>query len=260
MRLGIVHPAEPEATGAAPEHDPLEAARHLEELGLDALWLGPPAGGPAAPIRLAALAARTSRLRLGAALALAGHDPVRVAEDWATLDGISGGRVELGVTDPLAGEEDALALRERLELLVRLFEQEEVSWSGSFRPPLERVTVQPRPVQRPHPPAWLLCAGSERAADLAGALGLPLLLAGELPPEALAPLVGRYRERLARAGRDAVPVGLVSEVRGRSAEVARRLAALRDAHGLSLHLARLDPAEPAGAERYAREVALALRG
>jgi len=215
---------------------PTPAARHraivenavlAERLGFDSVWLGlhPFCDDvlPAPPVVLAAIAARTGRLRLGTGVTpLASLDPLRVAEDYATLDGISGGRVELVArrgfpadADEPSGpraDESRARFRESLELLRRLWTETDVTWSGRFRTPLERVTVEPRPAQQPHPPLWVAAGRAPESVDLAAELGLPLLLPNGLaPPERLAALVDRYRERSARAGH-AARVGACSPV------------------------------------------------
>lgn len=168
----------------------VESAVQAERLGFDSAWLGEhpfcDSVLSAPPVVLAAIAARTERLRLGGQLrwptrneakpseahpsgtgltVLANLDPVRAAEDYATLDGISGGRVELVAGRGLLADPDEAfgqetdesreRFRENVELLLRLWTETEVSWSGRFRAPLERVTVEPRPVQQPHPPIWV---------------------------------------------------------------------------------------------------------
>jgi alkanesulfonate monooxygenase SsuD/methylene tetrahydromethanopterin reductase-like flavin-dependent oxidoreductase (luciferase family) len=218
---------------------PSAAARHraiveqavlAERLGFDSVWLGEHHFCDyvlsAPPVVLAAIAARTRRLRLGTGVTLlANLDPIRVAEDYATLDGISGGRVELVAGRGILADayevfgqktdESRERFRENLELLRRLWSETEVTWSGRFRPPLERVTVEPRPVQAPHPPLWVGGGSSARSVDLAAELGLPLMLPSVLAaPTEFAPLVARYRERAARAGHEAerLRVGAVNHV------------------------------------------------
>jgi alkanesulfonate monooxygenase SsuD/methylene tetrahydromethanopterin reductase-like flavin-dependent oxidoreductase (luciferase family) len=215
----------------------VESAVLAEQLGFDSVWLGERPfcdSVLAAPaIVLAAIAARTERLRLGAGVALrADLDPVRVAEDYASLDGISNGRVELvaggGI---LADDQEAFGphtgdsrdrFREQLILLRRLWTETGVTWRGRVRAPLEQATVEPRPVQRPHPPLWVGGASSPEAVDLAAELGLPLMLpSAPAPPERFLPLVERYRERAARAGRIA-RVGACSPVHvGANGDAAR---------------------------------------
>jgi len=165
-----------------------------------------------APV-LAALAERTERIRLSTAVALLPHlDPVRVAEDYATVDVLSSGRVELvagrGVfadhyahfgQDASRGE---AMLVEAVELLRRLWTEEDVHWRGTVRPPLAGVTVHPRPHSTPHPEI-ALSASSPASVDRAVALGCPIAVATiSTGPELPAELARRYRERWAAAGRD----------------------------------------------------------
>jgi alkanesulfonate monooxygenase SsuD/methylene tetrahydromethanopterin reductase-like flavin-dependent oxidoreductase (luciferase family) len=193
-------------TPAARRRAIVENAVLAERLGFDAVWLAEPPSCDdvlsAPAVVLAAIAARTERVRLGSGETLAADlDPLRVAEDYATLDALSDGRVELVAGRGLvAGIDDENRLRESLLLLQRLWTETEVTWSGRFRSPLDLVTVEPRPVQQPHPPIWAGAGSVELAAEL----GLPLMLPRALaPPAAFAPLVERYRERAARAGRPA---------------------------------------------------------
>ena len=295
MRLGLLWIVDDDPGCAAPSHARIvECAVSAEALGFDAMWIGdrrsrssssPPT---AAAIPLAAAAARTRRIRLGASVALfSDHDPLRVAEDFATLDGISSGRVELVAGGGLLcdadaeGPDDRERLRENLELLQRLWRETEVRWSGRFRAGLDGVRVVPRPVQQPHPPVWLGSGVSARA-ELAADLGLPLMLPSLLAPAAeLRATVDRYRERFARAGHDGEPqVGACSLVelrrveplaseRGRAssamcgspAEIADRIGAAADALGLDLFLSAFDPSDQQQPtlEIFAAEALPALR-
>src|SRR3954453_16267054 len=166
----------------------------------------------AAPaVILAAAAARTSQIRLRSAVTvLSAADPVRVFQEFATVDLISGGRVELVVgrgsfteAFPLFGldlaDYDEL-FDEKLDLLLRLRESTEVTWSGRHRPPLVRQRVYPRPVQDPLP-VWVGVGGTPESFIRAGLLGLPLMVAiigGQ--PRQFAPLVDLYRRAGAQAG------------------------------------------------------------
>ncbi|MEJ2853463.1 MULTISPECIES: LLM class flavin-dependent oxidoreductase [unclassified Saccharothrix] len=164
---------------------------------------------------LATIAERTSRLRLSTGVTLlAHHDPVRVAEELATLDVLSGGRAEMIVargvsqrTDAAFGVQDDLRARfdENLRLLLRLLEEPHVTWNGRFRSPLADVTTTPRPLQRPRPLVWI-GSGSAVSADLAVELGLPLMLPSTLrDPSTHRGVVERYRTAMRGAGRVALP-------------------------------------------------------
>jgi probable LLM family oxidoreductase len=175
----------------------------------------------APPVLLAAAAARTSRIRLGSAVAvLSAADPVRVFQQFATLDLIAKGRVDLIVgrgsfteAFPLFGldlaDYDSL-FAEKLELLLQIRDQVHVSWSGRHRAPLTGQGVYPRPVQDPLP-IWVGVGGTPESFARAGLLGLPLMVAiigGE--PRRFAPLVDLYRRAGAQAGHspEALKVGL----------------------------------------------------
>ena len=160
---------------------------------------------------LAAAAARTSRIRLGSAVTvLSAADPVRVFQEFATLDLLSQGRIDLVVgrgsfteAFPLfgldLGDYDEL-FDEKLDLLLRIRAAPQVHWSGRHRPPLTGQAVYPRPVQDPLP-VWVGVGGTPTSFVRAGALGLPLMVAiigGE--PRRFAPLVELYREAGRRAG------------------------------------------------------------
>jgi probable LLM family oxidoreductase len=166
----------------------------------------------AAPaIILAAAAARTRRIRLTSAVTvLSAADPVRVFQDFATLDLIAQGRAEIvvgrgsfGEAYPLFGfaAEDYDALfTEKLELLLALRAQTHVTWRGRFRPPLTGQGVYPRPVQE-QLPIWVGVGGTPASFVRAGTLGLPLMVAiigGSF--ERFRPLVELYREAGRRAG------------------------------------------------------------
>lgn len=167
------------------------------------------------PVVLAAIAERTSTIRLSNGVALAANlDPVRVAEDYATLDLLSGGRVEPcfgrgtffpGVYANFGQDERHAKARfaESVELICRLWTETEVEWSGEHRAPLHRATVQPRPLQSPRPPIWLGAGTSADSIDLAARLGLWLMLPTVFgTPEMFAPMVARYEEKWEEFGHD----------------------------------------------------------
>ncbi|MCA0145269.1 LLM class flavin-dependent oxidoreductase [Blastococcus sp. LR1] len=165
----------------------------------------------APPVILAAAAARTSRIRLGSAVAvLSAADPVRVFQQFATLDLISKGRIDLVVgrgsfteAFPLFGlslsDYDEL-FAEKLDLLLTIRDSEHVTWSGNHRPPLTGQGIYPRPLQDPLP-IWVGVGGTPESFARAGLLGLPLMVAiigGE--PRQFAPLIDLYRRAGAHAG------------------------------------------------------------
>jgi probable LLM family oxidoreductase len=160
---------------------------------------------------LAAAASRTQNIRLSSAVTvLSAADPVRVFQQFATLDLLSNGRAEIVAgrgsfieSFPLFGlaleDYDAL-FAEKLELLLQIREQTHVHWSGRFRPALTGQAVYPRPVQQKLP-VWLGVGGTPASFARAGTLGLPLMVAiigGE--PHRFRPLIDLYREAGARAG------------------------------------------------------------
>ncbi|MCW2526817.1 MAG: Flavin-dependent oxidoreductase, F420-dependent methylene-tetrahydromethanopterin reductase [Pseudonocardiales bacterium] len=165
----------------------------------------------APPVILGAAAARTSRIRLGSAVTvLSAADPVRVFQQFATLDLISKGRIDLVVgrgsfteAFPLFGldlaDYDTL-FAEKLELLLKIRESAHVTWSGQHRPALTGQGIYPRPAQNPLP-IWVGVGGTPESFVRAGLLGLPLMVAiigGE--PRRFAPLVDLYRRAGAKAG------------------------------------------------------------
>ena len=154
---------------------------------------------------LAAVAARTKNIRLTSAVTvLSAADPVRVFQNFATLDLISNGRAEMVVgrgsfteAFPLFGYQlndyDEL-FAEKLELLLSIRENEVVNWSGKFRPALRNQAIYPRPLQDPFP-IWLGVGGTPESFIRAGSLGLPLMVAiigGET--HRFKPLIDLYRE------------------------------------------------------------------
>lgn len=195
----------------------LQQARLAEELGFDAYGVGERHGAPflssSPPVVLTAVAAATSTIRLLTTVTvLSVLDPVRVAEDYATLDHLSGGRLELIIgkgNDPrhyplfgITEEEQWASLAERYSLLKRLWTEENVTWQGHYRPPLENVTTQPRPYQQPIP-IWHGSASSTISTELAAKYGEPLFSSNTFHPQAkYKALIDHYRERLAYYGHD----------------------------------------------------------
>jgi probable LLM family oxidoreductase len=188
-----------------------------DRVGLDVFGLGEHHRADfldsAPAVILAAAAARTRRIRLTSAVTvLSAADPVRVFQEFATLDLISGGRAEMIVgrgsfveAFPLFGLEldDYESLfTEKLDLLLKLLKQTHVHWSGKHRPALTGQGVYPRPLQEPLP-VWLGVGGTPASFARAGRLGMPLMVAiigGE--PHRFRPLVDMYRQAGAKAGHD----------------------------------------------------------
>jgi len=195
----------------------LKQAESAERLGFDGYGVGerhgPPFLSSSPPVVLASIAARTERIRLLTTVTvLSVLDPVRVAEDYATLDHLSNGRLDLMIgkgNDPrhyplfgLEEDEQWESLAERYELLKRLWSEEEVTWTGKYRPPLDRATVLPKPLQRPIR-IWHGSASSEFSTELAAKYGEPLFSSNTFhPQEKYKALIDHYRERLAYYGHD----------------------------------------------------------
>ncbi|MET0637522.1 MAG: LLM class flavin-dependent oxidoreductase [Chitinophagaceae bacterium] len=205
----------------------LERIAYADEVGLDVFGIGEHHRkeflDSATAVILAAAASRTKRIRLSSAVTvLSAADPVRVYQNFATLDLISKGRAEMVVgrgssveAYPLFGfnlnDYDAL-FKEKLDLLLLIRDKEFVSWSGKFRPALHNQPVYPRSLQEKLP-VWLGVGGTPESFARAGSLGLPLMVAiigGET--ERFRPLVDLYREAGNRAGfsPDQLKVGLHS--------------------------------------------------
>src|SRR5256712_3172222 len=205
--------------------DLLDEIEHADQVGLDVFGVGEHHRkeflDSAPAVILAAAAARTKRIRLTSAVAvLSAADPVRVFQQFATLDLISNGRAEMVVgrgsfieAFPLFGlnldDYDSL-FAEKLDLLLKIRANEHVHWSGRHRPALTGQGVYPRPIQDPLP-IWLGVGGTPESFVRAGALGLPLMVAiigGET--RRFRPLVDLYREAGRPAGfsSDRLKVGL----------------------------------------------------
>jgi probable LLM family oxidoreductase len=186
---------------------------------------------------LAAAAARTERIRLNSAVTvLSAADPVRVFQQFATLDLISAGRAELVVgrgsfteAFPLFGlalEDYDDLFDQKLDLLLALREDEHVQWAGRHRPALTGQGVYPRPVQE-RLPVWVGVGGSPESFVRAGALGLPLMVAiiGGAPRR-FRPLVDLYREAARRAGHAPEDLKVSVHVPGLVAETTKEAADL----------------------------------
>lgn len=171
--------------------DLIEEIEYSDRLGLDSFGLGEHHRkeylDSAPVVILAGAATRTKRIRLTSAVTvLSAADPVRVFQNFATLDLLSKGRAEMVVgrgsfieAFPLFGYDldDYNALfAEKLDLLLKIRDDEYVTWSGKFRPPLTGQGVYPRPVQNPFP-IWIGVGGTPQSFVRAGTLGLPLMVA-----------------------------------------------------------------------------------
>ena len=195
----------------------IEEIELADQVGLDVFGVGehhrPDYAVSSPAVVIGAAAARTKRIRLTSAVTVLGSDdPVRVFQDFATIDLISGGRAEIMAgrgsfieSFPLFGYDlndydDLFA--EKLDLLLTLRDEERVTWSGKHRPALRNVGVYPRPVQNPLP-VWIAVGGTPQSVIRAGTLGLPLALAiiGGAPAR-FAGLIELYRQSGKRAGHD----------------------------------------------------------
>ncbi len=219
--------------------DLMEEIELADQVGLDVFGVGehhrPDYVVSSPAVVLAAAAMRTKRIRLTSAVSvLSSDDPVRVFQDFATLDLLSGGRAEIMAgrgsfieSFPLFGydlNDYGELFAEKLELLLKLRVGEHVTWSGRHRAPLAGQGVYPRPVQSPLP-VWVAVGGTPQSVARAATLGLPMALAiigGQ--PEHFAPFVDLYREAARKAGHDpaALPVSINSH--GYVADTSRRAA------------------------------------
>jgi probable LLM family oxidoreductase len=233
-------------TGKATNH--AERLRHAveeivlaDQVGLDVYGIGEhhraDYAGSAPAVVLAAAASMTKRIRLTSAVTvLSSDDPVRVYQDFATLDGLSNGRAEIMAgrgsfieSFPLFGyslnDYDAL-FEEHLELLLAIRASEKVTWRGTHRPAINNLGVYPRSVQDPLP-VWIASGGNPESIARAGTLGLPIALAiiGGMP-ERFAPLVQLYKESAKRAGHDPSKLPIATHSHGFISDTAERAAEL----------------------------------
>lgn len=211
----------------------VEEIELADQVGLDVFGVGEhhrkdyAASNPATI--LAAGAALTKNIRLTSAVTvLSSDDPVRVFQQFATLDAISNGRAEIMVgrgsfieSFPLFGYDlkdyDELFI-EKLDLLLKIRDEEVITWSGKFRPAIRNQGVYPRPVQNPLP-IWIASGGTPESVARAGALGLPLVLAiiGGSPLH-FKPLVDLYKRMAAKHGHDPEKLVVASHSHGFVAE------------------------------------------
>jgi probable LLM family oxidoreductase len=197
--------------------DLLEEIELADQVGLDVFGLGEHHRedfiSSAPEVSLGAAASRTKNIRLSSAVTvLSSDDPVRVFQRFSTLDLISNGRAEMMAgrgsfieSFPLFGYDlqDYNALfSEKLDLLIKLRENEHISWDGHHRPSIDNRAVYPRPMQDPLP-LWVAVGGTPESVVRAASKGLPMALAiiGGMP-ERFAPFLDLYRQTAREAGFD----------------------------------------------------------
>jgi alkanesulfonate monooxygenase SsuD/methylene tetrahydromethanopterin reductase-like flavin-dependent oxidoreductase (luciferase family) len=196
--------------------DLVAQARYADEAGLDVIALGEHHRADfalsAPEMVLAAIASVTERIRLSTGVTvLSTADPVRVYQQFATLDQLSGGRAEIiagrgAFTEsfPLFGHdlrEYEVLFDEKIRLLLRLAKEERITWQGRTRPPLDDALIVPRALQ-PTLPIWIGVGGTPQSAVRAGRLGAPMFLAIFTDPAPARGLVEIYRRAAAAAGHD----------------------------------------------------------
>ena len=195
----------------------LEEIELADQLGLDVFGVGehhrPDYAVSSPAVILAAAAMRTKNIKLASAVTvLSSDDPVRVFQNFATVDLLSGGRAEI-----IAGRGSFIEsfplfryslqdydelFTEKLDLLLKINRNEKISWKGKHRPSFDHLGVYPRPYQQ-EIPEWLAAGGTPASAVRAATLGLPLMLAiigGK--PEQFVPFVNLYKETAKKIGKD----------------------------------------------------------
>lgn len=196
----------------------IEEVKLAEQVGLDVFAVGehhrPDYAASSPAVILGAMAAVTKKIRLSSSVTvLSSDDPVRVFQDFATVDALSNGRAEImagrgSFTEsfPLFGyslnDYDTL-FSEKLELLLKINEQEKITWKGKHRAPIDNLGIYPRPVQ-PKLPVWIAIGGTPESVHRAATLKLPMMLAiigGS--PDRFAPYVKYYRDVSQQLGHDA---------------------------------------------------------
>ena len=217
----------------------LEEIELADQLGIDVFGLGehhrPDYAASAPAVVLAAAAARTRNIRLSSAVTvLSSDDPVRVFQQFATLDLLSAGRAEIMAgrgsfieSFPLFGyalEDYDELYSEKLDLLLKIRDHVEVTWEGQMRPSIHGRGVYPRPLQEKLP-VWVAVGGTPQSVIRAGSLGIPLALAiigGE--PARFAPLFDLYRKAATQSGHDPAKLPTSINVHGYVAETSQAAA------------------------------------
>jgi alkanesulfonate monooxygenase SsuD/methylene tetrahydromethanopterin reductase-like flavin-dependent oxidoreductase (luciferase family) len=221
----------------------IERFEIMDQAGYDAVWLAEHHFSsfsvcPSVHMMATMAAARTKRMRIGTAVSLAPfYHPLRLAEEVALLDVLSGGRVNWGAGRGFSRgefaafgipmEESAPRFRETVDIVLRAWSEERLSYAGvHFQ--FDNVEVLPKPLQQPHPPVWM-AATSESAIDWAASRGFSILMDPHCTHGELASKRGRYGEQLANAGFSAagrdIPMArliAVAPSAERAEEVARR--------------------------------------
>jgi alkanesulfonate monooxygenase SsuD/methylene tetrahydromethanopterin reductase-like flavin-dependent oxidoreductase (luciferase family) len=222
MRFGIFsvvdhYPKELPRTSAQFYDELLEQVEAAEALGFESFWVAEHhfheyGGIPAPPVWMAAAAQRTRRIRLGSAVVVLPFDnPLRAAEDYAMVDILSGGRLNLGTgsgylkhefegfgIDP---EEKRARFDEGLEILLKAWTGERFSYEGTFHR-VRQVQLNVLPLQKPRPPVWIATLRADRAAAV-GARGFPVMLIPYASAETLAEIaagVAAFKDAFVRAG------------------------------------------------------------
>ena len=215
----------------------LEEVELADQVGLDVFGVGehhrPDYVSSTPAVILAAAATRTERIRLTSAVTvLSSDDPVRVFQQFSSLDLVSGGRAEIMAgrgsfieSFPLFGydlEDYDTLFEEKLELLLKLRDEEVLSWQGRHRPAIDRLGVYPRPAQEPLP-VWIAVGGTPQSTVRAARLGLPMALAiiGGNPAQ-FAPYADLYRRVAAEANVDSSQLGISLNMHGYVAEESRQ--------------------------------------
>jgi natural product biosynthesis luciferase-like monooxygenase protein len=199
--------------------DMLEEIEFADQNGLDGVWFaehhffGYGGATPSVPVLAAAAAQRTQRIRIGSGVALIVlNDPVRVAEEFAMLDNLSGGRLDFGVgrafqrveydAFSVPMDESRARFNEAHDIILKAWSDEPVTIAGKFRS-LRNVNVIPKPVQRPHPPIYVACIMTPDSFEFTGTHGYNLMYVPYVAkPEESVARIRTYREWLAKAGYD----------------------------------------------------------
>ena len=221
----------------------LDRIEVMDRTGYDAVWLAEHHFSgysvcPSVHVMAAHVAARTQNLRIGTAVTLAAfYHPLRIAEEVALLDVLTGGRINWGAGrgfDPrefavfdVPTEESSDRFREAVEIVLAAWTNERLTWEGRFHH-YQDVEVLPKPQQQPHPPTWV-AATSPSAIDWAGGRGLSILMDPHSSHSEIARKLDRYGDALGKAGHQLdgreLPIGrlvAVAETDAKAEEIARR--------------------------------------